>query len=508
MTVATSHAAQPSTRTSQFRYSLDDLVGLDAESLRTLYEQASVPKIGDLRGDLEGRMLTSPLAGERLAGVMRSLGRWERFPWRGKSFSPRDDARGEGINRVFSESRARARSTRSSSTTTTRRTRSSFASSKTKFAPCDRGSSSGRRGSRRAAKRRWLSTSRSNRATDRMDGPTLVTGAGGFLGGRIARLLVARGESVRALDVSPAALARLSPIVVEHVRADITDRRAVDAAVRGCARVIHVAALYELGTRDPARMAAINVGGTENVLGAAAAIGIPSVHVSSVAALGPTGRDPANESHWNPETPRSAYDATKRAAHEHARRLMRDGARVRIAMPATIFGAGDPSMIGRAHAWLARGRVRVGVRPDMRLAFVHVDDCADGVVRVADRGADGGEYILSSANPTLGEWFDAFARVSGRPAPRVVIPSWLVDAAGAAAARLPPRTKPLRLLRDAAAMSKGVDWCFSGDKARSDLGWSPRTFDEGLADVVAALEGRAPHAQRSRTSSPGASASV
>lgn len=338
-------------------------------------------------------------------------------------------------------------------------------------------------------------------------GPTVVTGAGGFLGGRIARLLVARGERVRALDVSPAALARLPAAGVEHVRADITDRCAMEDAVRGAGRVIHVAALYELGTRDPRRMEAINVGGTENVLAAAAFHGIPCVHVSSVAALGPTEHTPADESHWNPEAPRSAYDATKRGAHEIARRMARDGASIRIAMPATIFGAGDPSMVGWAHAWLARGRIRVGVRPAMRLAFVHVDDCADGVVRVLDRGTDGGEYILSGANPTLGEWFAAFARACGRPAPRLVLPSWLVDAAGDAAARLPPRTRPLRLLRDAAAMSKGVHWAFSGGKARRELGWSPRSFDDGLADTVAGLDGRAP-VQRSRTSSPGASANA
>ena len=71
--------------------------------MQSLYEGASVPKIGDLRGDLRGKMLTSPLGGKGLARVMRTLGGWDRFPWRGKSFTPHDDARGEGINRVFTD---------------------------------------------------------------------------------------------------------------------------------------------------------------------------------------------------------------------------------------------------------------------------------------------------------------------------------------------------------------------------------------------------------------------
>jgi len=100
MTATTSRIAEPA-RT--FRYSLDDLVDLDAPELLRLYEGASVPKVEDLSGDLVGRMLVSPYGGARLARVMRTLARWDRFPWRGKSFAPKSESRGEGINRVFSD---------------------------------------------------------------------------------------------------------------------------------------------------------------------------------------------------------------------------------------------------------------------------------------------------------------------------------------------------------------------------------------------------------------------
>ncbi len=102
MTATTSSTTSKATR-PQLRYTLDDLLDLDVPTLQALYEGASVPKIGDLHGDLRGKMLTSPLGGKGLARVMRSLGGWERFPWRGKSFTPHDDARGEGINRVFTD---------------------------------------------------------------------------------------------------------------------------------------------------------------------------------------------------------------------------------------------------------------------------------------------------------------------------------------------------------------------------------------------------------------------
>ncbi len=82
---------------------LDAWLDCDAETLRRTYEGARVPRIPDVSGALRGRMLTWPVAGRRVNAALRALGGWERFPWRGKSFFPQTEHRGEGINRVLSE---------------------------------------------------------------------------------------------------------------------------------------------------------------------------------------------------------------------------------------------------------------------------------------------------------------------------------------------------------------------------------------------------------------------
>jgi dihydroflavonol-4-reductase len=230
-------------------------------------------------------------------------------------------------------------------------------------------------------------------------------------------------------------------------------------------------------------MRVVNVDGTRTVLAEATSRGALVVHVSTVAALGPTGEEACAESHWSGTTPRSAYEATKREAHVLAREAAKAGARVRIALPATILGPGDPSLTGRVHRIAARGLLRVGARPRMRLACVHVDDCAEGVIAVAERGQDGEEYVLAEASPTLRAWFTAFARAAGQRPPRVYVPDALLDAVAAVAGRLPMPP----LLREAAAMSSGAHWTFTGDKARRELGWSPRPFEDTLRDVAAAL---------------------
>jgi hypothetical protein len=104
MSAATTTSAAPSkTAKSERARTLDDLLSLDADELLLLYKHARTPKLSELDGDLAGRMLASPLGGRRLHAATRSFAEWRHFPWRGKSFKPLSDDRGEGINRVFTD---------------------------------------------------------------------------------------------------------------------------------------------------------------------------------------------------------------------------------------------------------------------------------------------------------------------------------------------------------------------------------------------------------------------
>ncbi len=88
---------------------LDDLLLLDGDTLSRLYAEARVPKVEDVRGDLRGRMLAVPPLPPSLAGPIRRFASSDRFPWRGKSFQPASELRGDGINRIFVDSLRRFR---------------------------------------------------------------------------------------------------------------------------------------------------------------------------------------------------------------------------------------------------------------------------------------------------------------------------------------------------------------------------------------------------------------
>lgn len=316
---------------------------------------------------------------------------------------------------------------------------------------------------------------------------SLVTGATGFLGSHLARVLAARNDTVRALVRPTSDRRRLAGIdAIEWAEGDVTDAPSVERALQGVERVFHCAAVYEIGASDPAKMRAVNVGGTQHVLRAASERRIPAVHVSSVVALGPTRAGHlADESHWTGGAPRSHYEATKREAHTIARSMARAGARLRIALPVTIYGPDDPSLTGETHKWIARGAMRVGALADVDMTFVHVDDCAEALVLVAERGKDGQEYIVAERSVTFREWFTLAARAAGRKPPAAWLPDLLVRgfAHASAVSSLAGVAAPA-LVREGLAMSVGARWAFRGDKARRDLGWSPRPLEEGLRETM------------------------
>ena len=87
--------------------SLDELASMSSGELMRLYVSGSAPSVGDLDGDLRGRMLAAPWAGPWLASGLRAFGDWRSFPWRGKTFRSMSLDRGEGINRIFSDAKPR-----------------------------------------------------------------------------------------------------------------------------------------------------------------------------------------------------------------------------------------------------------------------------------------------------------------------------------------------------------------------------------------------------------------
>ncbi len=314
---------------------------------------------------------------------------------------------------------------------------------------------------------------------------TLVTGAGGFIGGHVVRRLAAAGEPVRALDI---AWASPPAAEVERVTASILDPDALAAAMAGVRAVVHAAAIAQLWTPGRFNYDRVNGIGTARVLAAARRARAAVVHVSSYVTL--VGRDAARGALLDEtvEVPPTRllgdYPRTKRQAELFAQSAAAAGQRVIIVLPSAPVGAGDANLTPptRMLRDLAAGRTPALL--DCRLNLVDVEAVADAILAARDRGISGERYLLTGEDLSMREVAEAVARLTGRPAPRRTAPLGAALAAAraeAALARLTGRapTAPLTGVRLAEKSCR-----FDNSKARAALGFAPRPFETCLADAL------------------------
>ncbi|NOZ27296.1 MAG: NAD-dependent epimerase/dehydratase family protein [Chloroflexi bacterium] len=249
----------------------------------------------------------------------------------------------------------------------------------------------------------------------------LVTGATGFIGRHLARLLLARGESVRVLVRRPESAALLAEKGAEVVVGDLVRPESAAAAVAGCRVVYHLAAAYSTRPEDIDRMYQVNVRGTLNLLLAARDAGVERiVHTSTVGTIGrpPDGSIPDESVPFN-LWDASHYVRSKFFGELIARTMADAGLPVVIVHPTACVGPEDvaPSATGRRLLAFLRGRWLP--YPEGGVNFVPVADVVQGMVAAAERGRVGGRYILGHAEGNLDEraYLALMERISGQPPP-------------------------------------------------------------------------------------------
>jgi dihydroflavonol-4-reductase len=318
---------------------------------------------------------------------------------------------------------------------------------------------------------------------------TLVTGASGFVGSAVARALLERGESVRALVRSTSNRYNLVDLPLDMVAGDLEQPSTLRPAVVGCRALYHVAADYRLWAPRPASMYRINVDGTRALLRAAAEAGVERiVYTSTVATLGfdPAG-GPADET-----TPSKIddmighYKRSKFLAEQAVRELIdREGVPAVIVNPSAPIGPRDgrPTPTGRVVLEAAKGRIPAYV--DTGLNVAHVDDVAAGHLLAYQRGVVGERYILGGENLTLGDMLTLIARLVGRRPPTIRLSTRLVlplAYLSEMAARVGRGGEPLLTVDGLRMARKRMH--FSSAKAERELGYRSRPAVDALRDAL------------------------
>ena len=316
----------------------------------------------------------------------------------------------------------------------------------------------------------------------------LVTGANGFTGSHLVKALQQRGDVVVGLVRQSSNLARLSGCNVQLVYGDISDREALKTAMTGVDWVFHTAAYVELGLVDAAKLERVNVAGTRAVMEVAQQAGVSKVvYCSTIGVFGDTQGRVVDETFQRTQTNfSSAYDRTKYEAQQIVDRFAAQGLPVVSILPSGIFGADDPHF-GPVLQQFLKGGLKVWAGGDRITGIVHVDDLVTAMILAAEKAQPGEHYIISAGDLTTREMFSLLSQKTGIPVPReapkplVTLVGNILDPIGRLLKWQPPLSRE--------RVHYIYDRCVRVDatKARTELGWQPRSVAQTLNEIVQTL---------------------
>ncbi|KAG6608485.1 uncharacterized protein LOC111446335 [Cucurbita moschata] len=321
----------------------------------------------------------------------------------------------------------------------------------------------------------------------------LVTGASGYLGGRLCHALLNRGFSVRALVRPTSDLSSLphDPSALELVYGDVTDYQSLLDAFSGCHIVFHAAALVEPWIPDPSKFISVNVRGLKNVLQAVTETKTIEkiIYTSSFFALGSTDGYVADENQVHHEKFFcTEYEKSKAIADKIALQAASEGVPIVPVYPGVIYGSGKltaGNVIARLlierFNWRLPGYIGQG---SDRYSFSHVDDVVEGHIAAMQKGRVGERYLLTGENASFVDVFDTAAAITGTRRPMFNIPLWLIEAYGWVSVVISRITGKLPLISPPVVSVLRHEWAYSCEKAKEELDYKPRSLKEGLEEMV------------------------
>jgi ornithine--oxo-acid transaminase len=335
----------------------------------------------------------------------------------------------------------------------------------------------------------------------RREDACLITGASGFIGGRLAERLVGDGHQVRCLVRASSDTSRLNRLGVEIAVGDLSSERSLTRAVEGCNYVFHCGALVS-DWATTQEITQTNVGGTRSLLEACAGASVERfIHFSTTDVYGHPNGAATEETHaasgfsnWYAQSKLLAEAEVRRAEAECSLRAV-------ILRPATVYGPGSREVVGEiARAIRSRQMLLVGGGRSVA-GLCYVDNLIDAaVLALRHEAAPGHAFNVSDGlDVTWRQFTDGLAEGLGYAGVRWSVPYWAASGAGFALEhgyRLLRRTTGLSappLLSRQAVQVLGRNQEFSNRRAREMLGWEPRVdYSTGLRETVAWLRAEYP----------------
>jgi len=311
----------------------------------------------------------------------------------------------------------------------------------------------------------------------------LVTGASGFIGGRLAeRLATEEGVRVRAMVRNEKRAERLRRLQLEIVKADLLDLSSLREAIDGCDLVFHCAALVR-ETGDQNEFFQTNVTGTENILKVSSDTGVKKfIHFSSVAVYGMNPPERTDEA--TPYQPCGNLYCDTKIAAEKAVWAAHQEARLPVVVirPTNVYGPYSNPWTIRPIKLINSGQMILINGGTGLCNYVYIDNLLDATLAATKCDQSVGQvYLITDGIAVMWkEFFGYYAQMAGKPKIRSV-PEWLGKVIALCMEITSKLTgKPPKITREAVGFLTRQAR-FSIEKARCELDYQPRfSLEEGM----------------------------
>ncbi len=310
----------------------------------------------------------------------------------------------------------------------------------------------------------------------------LVTGGTGFVGGAIARRLLAAGQPVRVLARSAAKATELQATGAQIAVGDVMDPVSMAKAMDGVSTLYHAAAQYEVWTARPQEMLDTANQGTRNVMQVALDAGVKRVvHTSSAAAFGLPKDGQVDEKMAEPGLLPDVYYRSKYESELIANSYIDKGLQVVTLNPSNVYGPRDLKPLGRSLVSLLNGELPA--MWDATTPIVYVEDVANAHLLAAEKGKPGERYLLVERNVSYRELFGKAVELGGGKLPPFMPVAMALATAHVAefVARLTGKA-PLVSVMQVKSGTQGT--LFDGSKASKELGFKYTDMDAGLRATI------------------------
>jgi nucleoside-diphosphate-sugar epimerase len=317
----------------------------------------------------------------------------------------------------------------------------------------------------------------------------LVTGATGFIGSRLVTRLVKHGEQVNILCRETSDISLFSGLNIRIHHGDILDDQSIEAAMTGCDRVYHLAAIAKNWAPNADIYYRNNVLGTENILKAARNQKIRKVVITSTSLIyGPSNGTPINENVQKPQTHLTDYVRSKALADHSISNYIASGLNIVIVCPTRLFGPGlmtEGNSVTMMIDLYLQGKWRLILgNGDAIGNYAYIDDVVMGHIQAMETGKTGESYILGGENLSFNEFFDIVTDLSQKSYRFIHLPLPLALGFGWFEQNRAKLFKSYPLITPEWVKLFAKDWAYSSEKAKSELGYRVTPFEDAIHRTI------------------------